>query len=194
MSKLLTRDDLIAAGVSAAILPVFDRLWPSGMEITADNAAKAARTGIDIYLVAQQILPGEAWTAYIQQEQGLIAAHMAAIQAEQQDRNGTIATARLAIVDVMAAAKTQLDADIASTSTDPVVLTAWETNSEMVLGPFKLALATVNAGIATFQAALNTALANSGANIAALDAQLEANKVTAIVAIIDALPEQPPEA
>lgn len=52
MSKLLTRDDLIAAGASVAILPVFDRLWPSGMEITADNAAKAARTGIDIYLVA----------------------------------------------------------------------------------------------------------------------------------------------
>lgn len=194
MSKLLTRDDLIAAGVSAAILPVFDRLWPSGMEITADNAAKAARTGIDIYLVAQQILPTEAWAAYVQQEQALIAAHMAAIQAEQQDRNGKIATARLAIVDVMGAATTQLDSDITDASVDPVVLTAWETNPEMVLGPFKRALATVEAGIATFRAALNTALAESGYNVGMLDAQLEIDKIGAIVAIIDALPESPPEA
>ncbi len=191
MSKLLTKNDLIAAGVSAAILPVFDRLWPGGMAITADNAAKAAKTGIDIYLVAQQILPTEAWAAYVQAEQGLIVAHQAAFQAEQQDRNGKIATARLAIVDVMAAAKAQLDVDIASASADPVVLTAWETNPETVLGPFKLAQATVEAGIATFHAALNTALAGSGANVLAIDAQLEADKIAAIVAIIGALPESP---
>lgn len=189
MSKLLLKSDLIKAGVSPAIYPVFDHLWPTGMPLDAANVKRAEATGINIYPLAQQILPAGAWTAYIQAEAGLINAHKTQFDTLTQERNASIAVSRLGINEVLDSAAAQLTGDIAALGQDVAVLTGWDSNPDVIRAPFNAALAAVEAGIAAHIAAHNQIQAGYGVAVKALDAALEDDKIAALAAVIDAIPE-----
>lgn len=192
MSKTLYSGDLIAAGLRSSLIAIFTRFWPDGMVITVENAQRAASTGINVFPIAKQILPTQAWDAYIVAEGQLIEAHKAAFDSRRQALDEDVALSKLGMIEVMASIASTLTERIAEISRDPVSMTGWDSNPEIVRAPFNTAQASLEAGIAAQARTHNELMADYAQTVQAADAQLELDKITALVSIIDALPEDEP--
>lgn len=195
--KKLLSGDFVAAGLDEQLIGIFNQIWPDGMDVTVENVQLGAATGIDIYYLAQLIMPSKSWAAFLAAEQGLIAANDAAIVAKKRTLSATITGMRLSIFGTLATAIEALGGSVTTLSTNPSVVIGWDQNPEVLLQPFRAALTNVQAGVNSHVDGVETQKQVVNGQISTLNNELAVSKIAALVEAINSspdpglLPEQP---
>jgi hypothetical protein len=191
---IIKKQDLIDASVAPDVIQLFEQFEPDGqLTVTVDSVTEYMQVGLNVFALAQRLLPAEAWSEYLRAEEALDKAHAAAIGDARNGAASAAIMARTAMLRFIPAIVTQAGSDLAALAR-PTLVAQWDerTTPERLRKPLQDALATLDAAMAEAQRTVEARYAALSAEAQAATAKLEADKIAALVAVIDALPEDVP--